>query len=124
MNDNSNLVSDELKLAIARFAEYLRADLDKFHGDSEYGKTSTDYWTADEPGKNVVRIIHADRSGSHRSSYCFVVLRDGIIRGKQWKAGDILMCAGWKAPAFNQARGNILTNDYRGCRWAGPGYLR
>jgi hypothetical protein len=117
-------LTPELSAAIERLNTYLQADLTKFQKAGGYDDRGIDEWVADAPGKNVVRIAHQDKGGSHRSSYCFIVLQDGIIRGKQWKAGDILMCAGWKQPAFNQARGNILTNEYKGCRWAGPGYLR
>ena len=36
---------------------------------------------------------------------------------------DILMCAGYKAPARNGARGNVLEGNYE-ISWTGPMYLR
>lgn len=41
---------------------------------------------------------------------------------KKFKKGDILMAAGWAAPARNFARGNIF-EDYI-VEWTGPLYLR
>ncbi len=44
------------------------------------------------------------------------------VDGPKFKAGDILKAATWKAPAKNQARGNIF-GEYR-IRWTGAEYLR
>lgn len=126
---NEQLIDNEaLRAAIQRFSAYLRADYVKLdakdktqRGLSGWHASQPAEWYPDVPGKNVVRIIHFC---SQRSSYCFIVLRDFEKGGKQWKQGDILMCAGWKAPAFNKARGNVIANDYGSCTWAGPGYLR
>jgi hypothetical protein len=118
---NENLIDNpELRAAIQRFSAFLRADYTN-GGKDDWRGQQPDEWYPDVPGKNVVRIIHG---GSQRSSYCFIVLRDFEKGGKQWKAGDILMCAGWKAPAFNRARGNVMDNNYGNATWAGPGYLR
>ena len=48
-----------------------------------------------------------------------------IVKGKdaKFQAGDILMAAGWSAPARNKARGNVLTGDLTKVRWTGPEYL-
>lgn len=48
-----------------------------------------------------------------------------IVKGKdaKFKPGDILMAAGWSAPARNKARGNVLTGDLTKVRWTGPEYL-
>ena len=111
--------SDELRAAIRRFGVFLRYDYTK--NGSEYSLKQPDSWVPDEPGKNVVRILHVGHS--QRSSYCFIVLRDFEKGGKLWRKGDILMAAGYKAPAFNKARGNVIDNNYGKATWAGPGYL-
>jgi len=43
---------------------------------------------------------------------------------KKFKFGDILMAAGWKAPARNTARGNVMTEEFSAVQWTGPAYLR
>jgi len=49
----------------------------------------------------------------------FIVKQDD---GK-FKMGDILKPAGWRAPAKNSARGNVLEGGYA-IQWTGPLYLR
>ena len=50
----------------------------------------------------------------------FVVATD---TDKKFKKGDILMAAGFNAPARNAARGNVLEGGYQ-IRWTGPLYLK
>ena len=50
----------------------------------------------------------------------FVVATD---TAKKFKKGDILMAAGYNAPARNAARGNVLEGGYQ-IRWTGPLYLK
>lgn len=66
-----------------------------------------------EVGSKYIKVII--RSGMQRSVHSFICLED---MGK-FKKGDILKAAGWKAPARNFARGNILTNQFGGIRWMG-----
>ena len=44
------------------------------------------------------------------------------LKNKKFKEGDILKAAGWRAPALNQARGNIFNNNYT-IAWTGPLYI-
>jgi hypothetical protein len=123
MSDSFDKIdNDELRAAIGRFSVFLRNDYTK-NGD-EYSLKQPDAWVPDAPGKNVVRILHTGRGGSGGSSYCFIVLRDFEKGGKLWRKGDILMAAGYKAPAWNAARGNVIDDNYGNATWAGPGYLR
>ena len=46
----------------------------------------------------------------------------GVENDKKFKLGDILMPAGWAAPARNAARGNVLNGGYN-INWTGPLYL-
>ena len=50
----------------------------------------------------------------------FVVATD---TDKKFKKGDILMAAGYNAPARNAARGNVIEGGYQ-IRWTGPLYLK
>lgn len=62
-------------------------------------------------GRRYVRIVREYCPGQ-RSAFCFV--------DKQ--TGDVLKCAGWKAPA-KHARGNIYSGEY-GIGQFGAAYLR
>lgn len=67
-----------------------------------------------EMGKKYVRIT------TYKGSvWGFVVAVDD---DKKFKKGDILKPAGWKAPARNAARGNIVEGGYS-INWTGPNYL-
>ena len=60
-----------------------------------------------EPGSKYLRVVMADgyrTTGTHRSAYAFIVAKDM----GQFKVGDILKAASWKAPAKNFARGNVF----------------
>jgi hypothetical protein len=61
-------------------------------------KFPDDTWTANV-GRRFTRIVRQDAYGS-RSSYCFIERANG----------DVLKCAGWKAPAEG-ARGSIATPE-------------
>ncbi len=64
-------------------------------------------------GQKYIKVI------SSNSVWGFIVNTD---TDKKFAKGDILKAAGWKAPARNQARGNILEGGYR-IQWTGPLYL-
>ena len=64
-------------------------------------------------GKKYIKVVGDD------SVKVFVV---GVDNDKKFKKGDILMPAGYSAPARNAARGNILDGGYA-IDWTGPLYL-
>jgi len=66
-----------------------------------------------KPGKKYIKII---RDGS---CWGFVV---NVDNDAKFRKGDILMAAGYNAPARNKARGNILDGGYK-VDWTGPAYL-
>ena len=77
--------------------------------EEEYG-TGLHY----ETGSKYMKVISA-KHGS-MSVCCFVVNTEN---DKKFRFGDILKPAGWKGPARNFARGNILDYDFHGLRWTG-----
>ena len=70
-----------------------------------------------EYGRKYIKVIKT--LGSQRMVWGFIV---GVDNDKKFKLGDILKPAGWKAPARNAARGNILAGGYP-INWTGPLYL-
>ena len=65
-------------------------------------------------GRKYIKILQ------NRSVWGFIVATDG---DKLFKKGDILMAAGYNAPARNKARGNIFDLDNTTVRWTGANYL-
>lgn len=68
-----------------------------------------------EEGRKYYKIIRNDHG---RSVWGFIVKEDG----PKFRKGDILKAAGFKAPATNAARGNIIDGGYK-ISWSGPEYL-
>tara|TARA_Y100001972_G_scaffold111716_1_gene144787 strand:+ start:26577 stop:26963 length:387 start_codon:yes stop_codon:yes gene_type:complete len=70
-------------------------------------------------GSKYIKIIRALSNGMQESVWGFIVASE---KDKKFQVGDILMAAGWRGPARNKARGNVLTGNF-GSRWTGPNYL-
>ena len=66
-------------------------------------------------GKKYIKIVGGVSSGV----WGFIVASEN---DKKFQVGDILMAAGWRGPARNKARGNVLSGNF-GSRWTGPNYL-
>ena len=64
-------------------------------------------------GKKYIKVI--ERNGGVKA---FVV---NVDNDKKFKLGDVLLPAGWAAPARNFARGNVLDGGYT-MGWTGPMY--
>ena len=81
-----------------------------------YSKEQVDNWENSfrlNTGKKYIRVV------KENGVFCFIVREDS---GK-FKKGDILKAAGYRAPATNSARGNVLTGNYP-IQWTGPLYLK
>lgn len=65
-------------------------------------------------GRKYAKIVPTE-NGKTMGVWGFVQLADD----KKFKAGDILMAAGWQGPARNFPRGNIVTEDFGGVTWCG-----
>ena len=81
-----------------------------------YSKEQVDKWEnlfRLETGKKYIRVVREN------GVFCFIVREDS---GK-FKKGDILKAAGYRAPARNSARGNVLSGNYN-IQWTGPLYLK
>lgn len=65
-----------------------------------------------QEGRKYIKVL------TNRSVWGFIMKEDD----KKFKAGDILMAAGFNAPARNKPRGNVFTN-LSWVRWTGPAYL-
>ena len=92
---------------------------------TEYGKK--DYDRAIERVKEFADGISVKEGSKYTkilkdngsSIWGFVV---AVNTDKKFRKGDILMAAGFSAPARNKPRGNILDNDFD-VNWTGPRYL-
>ena len=115
-------MSPELKVKVERLCEVLTNATHKQWKHTR-GKTSHTY----SVGQKYIRIISCEH-GDHRSVW-------GFINKKEWtkpsgitfREGDILKSAGWKTPALNAPRGNILEGyeiPPNSMRIYGPDYLR
>jgi hypothetical protein len=85
-----------------------------FGKNEEMLKAFCEGWVVKE-GSKYIKIL--TKNGSY--SWGFVVNTDN---DKKFKKGDVLMCAGFKAPARNAARGNVLDGGFL-INWTGPLYL-
>ena len=63
-------------------------------------------------GSKYVKIITGN------SVWGFVVR---VHNDKKFRFGDILKPAGWKTPARNFARGNVIDKNFGGVSWTGAG---
>jgi len=69
-------------------------------------------------GKKYVKILK--KLGTQTMVWGFIV---NVDDDKKFRKGDILMAAGFSAPARNKPRGNVIDGNYS-IRWTGPEYLK
>ena len=102
------------KLDYAKWTEKGRAE-----GSSYYDETLTNFEKncSVQPGQNYIKVIREN------SVHAFVIKKlSPKTEARGFKVGDILKPAGWKAPALNKARGNVLEGNFY-INWTGPLYL-
>jgi len=68
-------------------------------------------------GKKYTRISKI--TGSQQCVHAFVV---AVADDNKFRLGDVLKPDGWKTPARNKARGNVIEGNYP-MQWTGPLYL-
>lgn len=106
----------EFNKAIDKLIVAIGDDYKAFNLRSEYGYDAerVDKFRNElsvKTGRKYAKIL------TERSVWGFVQLEDDA----KFKKGDILMAAGYNAPARNKPRGNIFEN-YQ-IQWTGPNYL-
>ena len=69
-------------------------------------------------GKKYIKILK--KLGTQTMVWGFIV---NVDNDAKFRKGDILMAAGFNAPARNKPRGNVLDGNYS-IRWTGPEYLK
>ena len=102
-------ISDDYKRWTAPIADQSQYSKDRIDGFEDSLEVSE--------GSKYIKIIRND--GNQRSVWGFIVKSES---DKKFLKGDILMAAGWAAPARNKARGNLFTGY--NVQWTGPNYLK
>jgi len=102
------------KLDYAKWTEKGRAE-----GSSYYDETLANFEKncSVQPGQNYIKVIREN------AVHAFVIKKlTDKTKAMGFKVGDILKPAGWRAPALNKARGNVLEGNFY-INWTGPLYL-
>ena len=114
-----NKVGTSLQDGIMNMTNAMTEDYGNNFGRSDNKEVKDKMWKEYATGfeiKTMKKFIKVINGGSVKA---FIVMKDF----GRFKMGDILKPAGWRAPALNQARGNVLTGNYA-IQWTGPLYLR
>ncbi len=104
-----NHTQEKFLECLNQLAEIMKADYNKFAGESETYKISFDF-----RGSKYVRVI-AETYGS-QSAAGFIVMSHN---DKKFPYGTMLKAQTWKAPATNFGRGNIFNLDGKTVPWTG-----
>mgnify|MGYP001158098384 FL=1 len=114
-----NKTAKTLNEGIMNMTNAMTEDYGKNFGASDNKEIKEKMWKEYATGfeiktmKKFIKVINGN------GVKAFIVMKDF----GRFKMGDILKPAGWRAPALNQARGNVLDGDYA-IQWTGPLYLK
>lgn len=96
--------------------DYKQYHLRLFGETSGHSQRTLDNWNSSMSFKEGKKYFKVIKEGS---VFAFIIKEDF----KHFKKGDVLKPAGWKTPALNSARGNVLNGNYP-IEWTGPLYLK
>ena len=105
----------ELAIALDEYADYLKAD----YNARGYSRPDRQLTVEFDMGNKFIKVIIGHTGDTSRSSHSFIVLGEYKGAKNTFVTGDILKSAGWRAPAKNFKRGNILNNEYGSISWCG-----
>jgi len=101
----------DFDICLQEYVAHLQKDYDS-KGTNQFIEFTYEY------GRKYAHVImnHVGQfSIGQRSSHSWIMIKDD----KQFKRGDILKSASWKAPARNFSRGNVLCGGFKHIKWAG-----
>ena len=101
--------------ALDRLLDNIHKDYQGWSSRIEYSSGAERVNITTKPGRKFIKIIRDN------SVWGFVAKADGVHKGVQMIAGDVLKAAGWSAPA-KHTRGNIFDNKQDYFSWTGPNY--
>ena len=113
-----NKTAKTLEEGITNMTDSMVEDYEKHFGRSDNAEVKNKMWKeyadgfSSTTGKKFIKVVN---KGSVKA-FIYMVNKSACGR---FKMGDILKPAGWRAPALNSARGNVLEGSYN-IQWTGP----